>query len=225
MTGNVAGVLLAAGRSTRMGNPKQLLHLQGKPLVRHAAEAMHAAPYTERLAVIPPAELGEQVRDALTGLNFTFTENPDPARGLMSSFREAARALAGRDLLGVNFVLADMPLLTPDVHRVMIETFLNSGVPGEPSVSHVSARPTHAPLVLSEYGTSSEDVVRAPPHLFRADLLTHFPELPDTDHGPRALVGQYAAQGLVVRFPANLMLDIDTPEALAQAEEQGWAQL
>ena len=171
------------------------------------------------------AELGEQVRDALTGLNFTFTENPDPARGLMSSFREAARALAGRDLLGVNFVLADMPLLTPDVHRVMIETFLNSGVPGESSVSHVSARPTHAPLVLSEYGTSSEDIVRAPPHLFRADLLTHFHELPDTDHGPRALVGQYAAQGLVVRFPANLMLDIDTPEALAQAEEQGWAQL
>ena len=225
MTGTVAGVLLAAGRSNRMGAPKQLLHLQGKPLVRHAAEAMQAAPYTELLAVVPPGELGEQVRDALTGLNVTFTENPDPMRGLMSSFQQAARALVNRDVLGVNFVLADMPLLTPAVHRVMIEAFLNSVSTIESHVSSVTLLPAYAPLVLAEYGTNGENVVRAPPHLFRADLLPRFLDLPDADHGPRALVVQHAAQGLVVRFPANLLLDIDTPEALAQAEEQGWAQL
>ncbi|WP_135230278.1 nucleotidyltransferase family protein [Deinococcus fonticola] len=224
MTGNVVGVLLAAGRSTRMGQPKQVLPLQGKALVRHAAEAMQAAPYTGRLAVIPAGPLGEQVRDALTGLNFQCTENPDPARGLMSSFRQAARELSGGDLLGVNFVLADMPLLTPNVHRVMIETFLTSGGPEATSVSGVLPLSAYAPLVLAEYG-AGEDVVRAPPHLFRADLLPLMLQLPDADHGPRSLVQEYAAQGLAVHFPKNLLLDIDTPGALAQAEEQGWAQL
>lgn len=224
MTGKVAGVLLAAGRSARMGQPKQLLHLQGKALVRHAAEAMQAAPYAELLAVTPPGEVGEQVREDLTGLNFTFTENPDPARGLMSSFRQAAHTLAGRDLLGVNFVLADMPLLTPQVHRVMIDAFLNSCGPDEGRVSSIVPLPAYAPLVLAEYG-EGDDAVRAPPHLFRADLIPHFLDLPDADHGPRALVRKYAPQGLTVRYPRSLLLDVDTPEALAAAEEQGWAQL
>ncbi|MFC6666363.1 hypothetical protein ACFP9V_14105 [Deinococcus radiopugnans] len=56
-----------------------------------------------------------------------------------------------------------------------------------------------------------------PPHLLRADLLPELLTLPDADHGPRRVIAaQGAAQTL--HFPAALLLDVDTPEALEPAE-------
>lgn len=196
----IAGVLLAAGRSTRMGRPKQLALLHGRPLCWYAARALAGAGHGSLLAVIPPGEVGAGVRGALDGMNFGFVENPQPARGLASSFRVAAEALPG-DLAGVNFALADMPLLGVDVHRVLIGAFRDSG----------------APVVLAEYG-SGEDAVRAPPHLFRADLLQAIRDAPEADHGPRFLIQAHRAQARVLHFPATLLLDVDTPQALARAE-------
>lgn len=206
-----------------MGSPKQLSALNGKPLIRHAAQALSAAPYQHRLAVIPPGEVGEQIRTALSDLEFEFVVNPDPARGLLSSFCTAVGALPG-DLIGVNFTLADMPLLTTAVHQAMIQAFLNSPAPDETRVSSVLPLQAYASVVLAEYG-KDDDIVRAPPHLLRADLLPEILTLPEADHGPREVVKRHAAQGLTLRFPADLLLDIDTPEALAAAEEKGWAQL
>lgn len=216
MTGNVAGVLLAAGQSTRMGNPKQLALLHGKPLVRHAAEALAGTPFASLLAVIPPGETGKQIREVLQDLAFQCVVNPDPARGLLSSFQVAEQYLSV-DLLGASFALADMPLLTPAVHQAMLDAFLNSPGPAQNRVSNFIPLAGYVPLVLAEYGQDDE-AVRAPPHLFRRDVLREIQSLPDADQGPRELVRQYAPQGLIVHFPAKLLLDIDTPEALRAAE-------
>lgn len=197
-------MLLAAGLSTRMGRPKQLALLAGRPLCRHAAQALAGAGHDHLLAVIPPGAVGEGVRAALDGLGFAFTVNPEPARGLASSFRVAVAALPA-GLAGANFALADMPLVTPALHRTLLRTFRESG----------------APVVLAEYGDGpgpGPDAVRAPPHLFRADLLDAVRAVPDADHGPRQLIQAWRAQARVLRFPAALLLDVDTPEALAQAE-------
>lgn len=223
MTGNVAGVLLAAGLSSRMGRPKQLAALQGKALVRWAAEALLGAPFTPWLAVIPPGETGERIREVLSDLPFQYAVNPQPQRGMLSSFQTAELHLPD-DLLGVNFALADMPLLTPSVHRAMLNTFLDSPGPAENRVSSFIPLEGYVPLVMAEYG-ETEGAVRAPPHLFRRDVLRGVHALPDADRGPRELGRRYAAHSLVVRFPAALLLDIDTPQALAAAEEQGWAQM
>ncbi|BDP40650.1 hypothetical protein DAETH_06190 [Deinococcus aetherius] len=197
----VWGVLLAAGRSTRMGRPKQLLPLRGVPLVRHAALSLAEGGHDGLLAVLPPGEVGEGVRAALADLPFAFVENPDPARGLASSFRVAAQALPP-GIAGANFVLGDMPLVTPGVHAALVRTF----------------RETGAPAVLARYGDPGEEAVGAPPHLLRADLLRDLPDLPDADHGPRALLRAHRAGALTLTFPAAHLLDVDTPEALAQAE-------
>ncbi|GGL09266.1 nucleotidyltransferase family protein [Deinococcus radiotolerans] len=196
----VAGVLLAAGRSTRMGRPKQLEPLAGRPLVRHAAQALADGGHDTLLCVLPPGEVGEGVRAALAGLPFTFVVNPDPARGLASSFRVAAAALPAG--LAANFALADMPLLSGAEHSALLAAFRDSG----------------APVVLAEYAGPGTEPVRAPPHLFRADLLRAVQDTPDADHGPRHLIRQHAAQAVTLTFPARLLLDVDTPEGLAQAQ-------
>lgn len=184
-----------------MGRPKQLVLLRGQPLVRHAATALSRGGFDLLLAVLPPGEVGEEVRAALSDLPFTFTVNPDPARGLAGSFRAAAAPLPG-GLAAAHFALADMPLLTGEVHARLLTSF----------------RETGAPLVLAEYGDPGE-AVRAPPHLFRADLLPALRGLPDADHGPRALLREYASQALTLRFPAALLADVDTPEELRRLEE------
>lgn len=200
LTGPIAGVLLAAGLSTRMGQPKQLARLAGRPLCQYAAQALADAGHASLLAVIPPGEVGAQIREALDGLGFEFVVNPEPARGLASSFRAAVGALPA-GLAGVNFALADMPLVTAGVHRALLTVFRESG----------------APVVLAEYG-EAQGAVRAPPHLLRADLLDGVRAAPDADHGPRGLIQTWRAQAQVLHFPAALLLDVDTPEALAQAE-------
>lgn len=201
----VAGVLLAAGRSARMGRPKQLLPVAGVPLVRRAAQALTDAGHDTLLCVIPPGEVGEGIRAALAGLPFAFVVNPDPARGLASSFRAAVSALPS-GLAGVNFALGDMPLLGAAQHAALIGAFRETGVP----------------VVLAQYGdpdaAPGAEPVRAPPHLFRADLLAAVRDAPDADHGPRHLIREHAAQAVTLTFPAALLLDVDTPEALAQAQ-------
>lgn len=200
-SGPVWGVLLAAGQSRRMGRPKQLAPLWGQPLVRRAALALAGGGFGGLLAVLPPGELGEEVREALAGLPYTFATNPDPARGLAGSFRVAGAALPP-GLAAAHFALADMPRLTAEAHAHLLAAFRRTG----------------APLVLAEYG---EEAVRAPPHLLRADLLAFLPGLPDADHGPRALLRQHAAQAITLRFPAALLADVDTPGDLARLEGEG----
>lgn len=200
-SGPVAGVLLAAGLSTRMGQPKQLAPLHGWPLCTYAARALAAAGHSHLLAVIPPGTVGDSVRAALDGLGFAFVVNPDPARGLASSFRAAVAALPA-GLAGANFALADMPMVTADVHRALLAAF----------------RETGAPVVLAEYG-DAPDAVRAPPHVFRADLLRAVQDTPDADHGPRSLIAAHRAQAVTLHFPAALLLDVDTPAALAAATQ------
>ncbi|WP_309570501.1 nucleotidyltransferase family protein [Deinococcus sp.] len=195
----VAGVLLAAGLSTRMGQPKQLTPLHGRPLCTYAAQALADAGHDHLLAVIPPGTVGDGIRAALDGLGFTFAVNPDPARGMASSFRVAVAALPA-GLAGANFALADMPLITAGVHLALLAAF----------------QETDAPVVLAEYGGALQ-AVRAPPHVFRADLLHAVQDTPDADHGPRDLIRAHAAQAVTLTFPAALLLDVDTPAALEAA--------
>lgn len=195
----VAGVLLAAGRSTRMGRPKQLADLNGQPLCLYAAQAL-AEVYSPLLAVIPSGAVGEGIRAALAGLPFTFAVNPQPELGMASSFRVAAAHLPSA-LGGASFALADMPLVSAELHSGLLSAF----------------RETNAPVVMAAYG-EGEDAVRAPPHLLRADLLPELLTLPDADHGPRRIIAAQGKSALVLNFPAELLLDVDTPEGLKLAE-------
>ncbi|MDL2345792.1 nucleotidyltransferase family protein [Deinococcus sp. MIMF12] len=196
----VWGILLAAGRGSRMGRPKPLVPLWGEPLVTYAAAALAAGGHDGLLVVVPPGEVGEGVRSALSEWPFAAVVNPEPQRGLLSSFRAALGALP-EGVGAAAFALADMPLVTAETHRALVAAF----------------RETGAPLVLARYGEGSE-AVHAPPHLLRADLWPGVLALPDADHGPRAVLRAYAAGAVTVEVSAGQLLDVDTPEALSGAE-------
>ena len=200
----IAGVLLAAGQSRRMGQPKALLDFGGRPLWTYAAAALLEAGWAGAdleplLVVVPPTEVGAQISAALP--QFRAVQNPDPARGMASSFRAAVAALP-KGCTGALFLLADMPFVTSQTVQQVAQAFRDSG----------------APLVLTRYGTGPE-AVTAPPHLFRADLFDELQSLPDADTGPRQVLRAYAAQTVFVPRPATELLDLDTPEAVTKAQQ------
>ena len=193
-TAPVVGVILAAGLSRRLGQPKQLVPLAGQTLLWHSTRAMlDATPSGGVLVVTPPGDLGQRVRAALKGLDVTFTENPHPERGISESFRAAIAALPA-STGAANFALGDMPLVTAWMQRAILDAYTA----------------TLAPLVLARFGPEG---VRAPPHVFRADLFGRFSQ--EGDHGPRHVIREFADRAVWIDLPAEALRDLDTEEDIA----------
>jgi molybdenum cofactor cytidylyltransferase len=116
----VAAVVMAAGRSTRMGTNKLLALLKGKPLVRHVVEAALASRASPVLVVTGHQD-GE-VRSVLDGLDVTFVHNADFAAGMAGSVA-AGVAAVGNEHAGAVILLGDMPLVTPALINRLIDCF------------------------------------------------------------------------------------------------------
>src|SRR5262249_11457735 len=104
---HIAVIILAAGRSTRMGAGNKLLaDVNGRPMIRHAVEAALASQGKPVLVVI--GHQAGAVREALAGLPIGFVDNPCYAAGLSGSLRRGIDALpAGCE--GALIVLGGMP--------------------------------------------------------------------------------------------------------------------
>jgi molybdenum cofactor cytidylyltransferase len=180
----VSGVVLAAGASTRMGTQKLLLPLGGEPLVRRAVRQVCEAGFDDVLVV-----LGSEYADtlaALDGLQVRYAINLQFASGMGSSFRTAVEHLA--DSAAAMFALADQPFVTTREYRTVLEAYRKD-----------------APAIVSvRYGE-----VMAPPHLFEREL---FPELAQLQHGARSVLQRHLERTIVLQFPPDLLVDIDTPE-------------
>jgi len=181
--GAVAGILLAAGSSARMGRNKLLLELGGETVIRRAAR--------RAVAVLDPVivVLGHEanlVRQELVGLPCRTIVNPEHASGIHSSVQTGIAALPA-DAEAAVVLLADMPLVTPTMIARLVETFRTSG----------------APLVISEYG----DAV-APPHLYGRTL---FPELVESGGCGRQVIRRHRARGAMMSWPASALTDLDEP--------------
>lgn len=106
----VAGLLLAAGRSTRLGRDKRLLRFRGETLLRGAARRL-AAVARPALVVLPAADA--RLAAELDDLAVEIVENPEPERGLGRSVALGASALAARGVERgtVLLTLVDQPRL------------------------------------------------------------------------------------------------------------------
>ncbi len=114
----IAGLLLAAGRSTRMGETNKLLEeINGKPMVRHTAETLLASKIGHLTVVL--GHEASAVRDALNGLDVRFTVNNDYVEGLSTSLKTGLRTLTGEEH-GFMVALGDMPATTTqDLDRLI----------------------------------------------------------------------------------------------------------
>jgi molybdenum cofactor cytidylyltransferase len=187
----VSAILLAAGASTRMGQPKLLLPLGGEPMVRRAAGRLCESGYDE-VVVVSGSEQARIV-EALGGLPVRHVHNPEFATGMGSSFRAGVAALEP-DVEAAMFALADQPLLDSGHYRALLDTWR-----------------LQRPLIVgSRFGE-----VTAPPHLFERAL---FPELSALVHGARSILQRHAGRMVVLHLPAELLLDIDTPDDYERAK-------
>ncbi len=191
----IACLVLAAGRSTRMGQRNKLLEdLGGRPVVRRTVEAALAS--RARPVVVVTGHQGDRVEAALAGLDVTFIRNPDFASGMASSLKAGVAALTDR-LDGAIVALGDMPEVGPAHLDRMIAAF-------EPKEGRSIIVPVH-------------DGRRGNPVLWSAELLQAMERL-SGDVGARQLIADNAESvvELDLGTPA-VLVDLDTPDALAEA--------
>lgn len=193
---SIAVVVLAAGRSRRMGGPNKLLEqLGGKPLVRHAAEAALAS--AAQRVVVVTGHMEDQVRAALEGLDVDFAHNPDFAEGLSTSVKAGLGALGGGADAAV-IMLGDMPRISAD----LIDALIAAYAPGE-------GRNIIVPTFEGKRGN---------PVLFSADYFEELGAIRG-DVGARHLIGKHGEAVHEVAADEAVVLDVDTPDALARARD------
>jgi molybdenum cofactor cytidylyltransferase len=120
----IAAIVLAAGRSTRMGQHKLLLPLGGRPLVSYAVEAASASEADPVVVVL--GYQATEVAQALPSGRYTTRVNYDFASGMASSLRlgvETLSSLGGgtSPIIGAAVLLADQPLISANmINRILI---------------------------------------------------------------------------------------------------------
>lgn len=186
----VAGIVLAAGESTRYGQPKQLLDWKGEPFVRAVAKTALQSGLLPVL-VITGAN-AERVESTLNDLDVIMIRNEHWKTGQASSIRAGIEALVKQSSPGTGgaiFLLADQPQLTSSVLHALLETHA------------AGLYPVVAPMVMDR---------RANPVLFDrvtfSDLLTL-----EGDVGGRGVFHKYHVEYLPWHDD-RLLLDVDTPE-------------
>src|SRR5437660_4032337 len=87
----LAGIVLAAGRSARLGSPKGLLDFRGLPFAVRILEALEALEVKTRVVVLGPD--APRIQPAIAGHDCIIVENPEPETGPIASLRGALKAL------------------------------------------------------------------------------------------------------------------------------------
>ncbi len=191
---SVGAVLLAAGRSSRMGGPNKLLaRFDGVPLVRHSAERLAASGATGVVAVI--GHQAAEMRRALAAAKVEIVVNPDFESGLASSLKAGIRHLPAT-LDGVLVSLADMPGVTVHDYDRMIAEFRKHG--GRAIIRATAEGKRGNPVILP------------------SALLSRVEEL-EGDTGARHLVETSGLEIVDVELGEAARVDVDTPDALAAA--------
>jgi molybdenum cofactor cytidylyltransferase len=205
---NIAGIILAGGKSSRFGKAKQLLDYHGQPFVRVVAETALKAGLSP--VILVSGANSEKVEAAVKGLPIKVVHNPDWENGQSTSIRagllECGSSLAwtpgratssfaeaelrhSKQVGGAIFLLADQPQVSVEVLRALVER-------------HSQDLPAAlAPYVFDQ---------RANPVLFDQITFSDLLAL-QGDTGGRAIFSKFSPRYLNW-YDKRLLLDVDTPE-------------
>ena len=187
-------VLLAAGKSSRMGGPNKLLaRFDGVPLIRLSAETAILARRRGAVRIVV-GHMRERIVEALDGLDVEIVQNPGFADGLSTSLKAGFAASAGAD--GVLVMLADQPFLTAGDLDALIESFTPTG-PGSITAAYDGGRRRN-PVILS--------------NAYRSEIMALV-----GDVGAQGVIAGHPDAVIEVEVGPAASLDVDTPEALAKA--------
>jgi molybdenum cofactor cytidylyltransferase len=186
-SGAVAGVVLAAGSSTRMGRNKLFFELDGETLLRRVVRRAIAAGLDPVIVVV--GHEAEHARAEIAALPCKPVDNPDHALGINRSLRTGISHVPERARAAV-VMLADMPFVTSRMVAGLVARY----------------RESTAPLVISAYGD-----VNAPPMLYDRALFSELQQMKGEGCG-RQVVRRHRNEAISVSWPEAALQDIDVPE-------------
>lgn len=186
---NIGVILLAAGDSSRLGVPKQLLLHDGKTLLQNSLQAANAS--NAVLSMVILGANADAIKKELDGLDTEIVVNDDWQEGMASSIRCGIKALVeiSPSAEGAILMVCDQPFVTASLLNNLIEVHQNR---------------SHSIVTCSYDGTVG------PPALFPKRI---FPELLRLkgDVGAKNILQQHSKEVEVILFPEG-NLDIDTIE-------------
>jgi len=194
----IAGLLLAAGSSRRMGDENKLLtDVDGQAMVARVAEQITASKADGLLVVT--GHQNDQVKLALKDFTNSFVHNPDYENGLSTSLKTGLRALPD-NIDGVIVCLGDMPLVKAEHIDQLIRAF--DPVEGRSICVPVHGRKRGNPVVWSKQ--------------FIAEIMAV-----TGDIGARHLLEEHADQVIEVAIEQDgILFDVDTPDRLAELKKR-----
>jgi molybdenum cofactor cytidylyltransferase len=189
----IAIIILAAGKSSRMGTPKQLLPYQGKTLLRHITEIAIASVCHPIIVVL--GAYYKEISNELKSLPVQIVENTEWATGMGSSIRCGIQALIpfSNSVEAAVILVCDQPFVTPQTINQLVDAYHS----------------TQQPIVASAY----ENTLGVPA-LFQRKLFPELSRLNDTE-GAKNVIKCHKQSTFSIEFPQGA-IDLDTPDGLQQ---------
>ncbi|UZR96071.1 nucleotidyltransferase family protein [Chondrinema litorale] len=186
----IGAVILAAGGSSRLGFPKQLLELKQKTLVARSCETILETGIENLIVVTGAYE--DDIKKSISSYHVKIAHNPDWETGMASSIKKGINELlkSNFNIEAVLICLCDQPFL--DTHHIkeVIKSYYKTGKP-----------------IIASYYNDLESV----PALFNHSLFESLLELKGQE-GARKIIRKQPS--LVVNVPFSKgVYDVDTPEA------------
>ena len=182
-------IILAAGSSSRMGQPKQLLELEGQNLLQRTIQTSQKVKNTEIVLVLGANK--DKILSEISNINISIAFNEEWETGMASSIRKGLQKILeiNSSLKAVIILLCDQPFLSSDLINQLIETHIEY---------------PHK-MIASEYNQSLGVPVLFPKNYF-SELLTL-----QGQAGAKKIIQKNQKEVIAVPFPKG-NIDIDTPE-------------
>ncbi len=189
-------LILAAGSSSRLGYPKQLVKFKGKLLLQRIIDIAEKLPVTQKVLVL--GANSNSILEAIDVKDLNLIINKDWKEGMASSIRAGLYGLLEKqsDLEHVLILLSDQPLLRIDQIESLIQQQLNNEVQA----------------IFSEY-----DGITGVPAIFSKELFSELQKL-EGDQGAKKLIYQKNLEFKTVKFEKG-NFDVDTREDVELLKE------
>lgn len=189
---NIGCLVMAAGNASRFGNNKLAAELDGKPLIRHALEAVPRHLFSQVVVVTQYPEVEDMARE----FGFTPLRNDHPDYGISHTIELGTKAL--QQCNAILYMVSDQPLLDDASVERIVECWRN-----------------HPCNIVG----AAHNGKRGNPCIFPREFYDELLAL-EEDHGGNTVIRKYPERLLTVEVAQEELTDVDTPKALEDLKKQ-----